>query len=491
MKVISSQFLKQAVIKSILSEYDIKSQELSKDELEYGNEIIEPPFNPFQLDKLREVSGLHDICIRTKCEDAIFSGKKIVSKKGVEIPEALEEFLNDFNFDEELESFLEDLETFGYAGLEILREGKDFKSINHISSLYLRMCRDKKRVVNKIGHTTTYFKVYDPTNNDFLNKNTGEFNKDITNDTIANEIIWFNSKSSESKVYGKPAYLSELDAIMTDNAIVEYQLSHFRTHGVPNYIITISGNLEESEDYTADDFENDLETEFKDVTNEPGTALVLTLPTTEDKPVEVNVHKIGEEKKEGSFLELSESIGDRIRRIHRVPRERLGDSEKTGIGSNRTEMLLKNYSKSTVGILQKRIANVINKTIIKYEYNTENHKVEYLPCNFEEEDNLIDRGIKLLQNGAMTLGEFINRFGESFELHMEETDEYYNLRFMNNQSLDSIVYGNDAMNADERLETIISSMEEDYPIEPANEPVEIDDDEDLLKQREKNNSYLG
>ena len=155
--------------------------------------------------------------------------------------------------------------------------------------------------------------------------------------------------------------------------------------------------------------------------------MVVVMPTKDEKPVSINVHKVGEEKKEGSFLELSESIGDRIRRIHRVPRERLGDSEKTGIGSNRTEMLLKNYSKSTGGIMQKRNANLINKTIVKYEFNTENHKVEYLPVNFEEEDNLIERGIKLLQNGAMTLGEFINRFGESFELHMEETDEYYNL----------------------------------------------------------------
>ena len=482
MKVITNQFLKQAVIKSVLNEYEIKSQELSKDDLQYGNEVIDPPFDPFRLDKLREVSGLHDICIRTKCEDAIFSGKKIISKEGVEIPQELENFIYDFNFDEETEAFLEDLETFGYAGLEILREGKDFKSINHISSLYLRMCKDKKRVVNKISNVTTYFKLYDPTNNDFLNKKTGNFNEDITPETMANEIIWFNTKSSESKVYGKPSYLSEVDAIMTDNAIVEYQLSHFRTHGVPNYIITISGNLEESDDYTADDFEADLEKEFKDVTNEPGTALVLTMPTTEDKPVEINVHKIGEEKKEGSFLELSESIGDRIRRIHRVPRERLGDSDSTGIASNRTEMFLNNYSKSTVGILQKRIANLVNKTIIKHEYTTENHKVEYLPCNFEEEDNLIERGIKLLQNGAMTLGEFINRFGESFELHMEETDEYYNARFMNNQSLDNILYGNDAMNTDERLETIISSMEEDYPIEPSlEEPIDEDEDEDLLR----------
>ena len=474
MKVVTNQFLRQAVIKSVLKEYDIKSQELSKDEMQYGNEIIQPPYDPFKLNNLREVSGLHDICITTKCEDAMFAGKKIISKTGSKIPPNLQDFINDFNFDEQAEPFLEDLETFGFAGLELIRDGKDFKEVNHISSLYLRMCKDKKRVLNKVGTEETYFKVYDPNNNEFLNKDTGEFNNNITVDNIANEILWFNTNSAESKVYGKPKYLSEVDAILTDNAIVLYQSNHFRSNGIPNYIITISGNVKESEDYGVDEFEEDLEQEFKDVTNEPGTALVLFMPSDDDSPLDINVHKIGEEKKEGSFLELSESIADRIRRIHRVPRERLGDSESSGIASNRTEMLLKNYSKSTVGTLQKRVANLINKTIIKYEFNTTSHTIEYLPINFEEEDNLIDRGIKLLQNGAMTLGEFINRFGESFDLHMDETDEYYNLRFMNNQNLDTLVYGNDAMNLDERLETIISSMESDYPPEP------IEEEEDLL-----------
>lgn len=46
-------------------------------------------------------------------------------------------------------------------------------------------------------------------------------------------------------------------------------------------------------------------------------------------------------RKRRQFLELSGSVADRIRRIHRVPRERLGDSESTGIASNRTETLLK------------------------------------------------------------------------------------------------------------------------------------------------------
>lgn len=462
-KIVTSQHLRETVIKSVLNEYEIKSKELSPEDLKYGNEVIEPPYNPFQLQKLREISGLHDICITTKCEDAIYSGKKIISKEGSEIPSTLEEFLDDFLTDEECESFLEDLETYAYAGLEIIRDGPFFKGINHIPSLYLRMCKDKKRVVQKISTKTVYFKVYDPNEKSQLNSITGHWNDNINPDTVANELIWFNTKSEESKVYGKPKYLSEIDAILTDNAIVEYQHSHFRTNGVPNYIITVTGSIEESDEYTMDDWEKDLEDEFKEITNEPGTALCLVIPS-EENGVNIQVHKIGEEKKEGSFLELSESVADRIYRIHKVPRERLGEGKSTGIASNRTEMLLKNYSKSTVGNLQKKMASYINNTIIKFEFETTDHTIQYLPANFDEEDALLERGIKLLQNGAMKLGEFINRFGEQFELHMDEDDEYYNVRFMNNQALDTLIYGNDPMNLDEKLENMINSLEEEMNV---------------------------
>lgn len=460
MLVVKSNTLKDAVIKSVLNEYDVKSQEMSKDELTYGTEIIEPVYDPFLLEKLREMSGTHDSCISVKAEDAIFSGKKFVSESN-DIPEQIHNLLDDFDFDEELESFLEDYETFGYAGLEFLRDDQmNFVGINHISSLYLRMCRDKERVVQKIGAKETYFKLYNPMNNKFLNKDSGLWDYDITSETLANDMVWFNKKSSESKVYGKPRYLSELSAIITDEAIIEYQKGYFKSHGVPNYIITITGNLEsEDENYTADDFEADLENEFKDISNEPGTALCVVIPSDENN-VNVNVHKIGEERKEGSFLDLSKKVTDRIYRVHRVPKERLGDSDASGIASNRTEALLKNYSKSTVAIIQRRIANLVNKVILKSELESD-VKIEFLPANFEGEDTQLDRLIKLLQNGALTLGEFINRLPEKYLLEMSEDSEYFAARFMNNQSLDTILFGDVPMDAEGKLETLINDLEED------------------------------
>ena len=65
----------------------------------------------------------------------------------------------------------------------------------------------------------------------------------------------------------------------------------------------------------------------------------------------------------------------------------------------------------------------------------------------------------------MTLGEFVNRFGEPFGLHMEETDEYYNSRFMNNQSLDNILYGDDPIDAEGKLENLINDLDDDMNME--------------------------
>lgn len=462
MKFVTNKFLRDAVIKSVLSEYDIKSQEMSKDEITYGTEVIDPTYDPFQLDKLRDISGLHDKCINVKSEDAVFSGKKLITEEGTELPSDLECLIDDFDFDEELEAFVEDLETFGFAGLELLRDDMgDLKGINRISSLYLRMCRDKERVVQKIDEKENYFKLYNPKDQRRLNRESGLWDTDITTESLSNDIIWFNTKSNESKVYGKPQYLSELDAILTDNAIIEYQQGHFKSNGIPNYIITVTGSIDDDidDEYTMDDWEADLEKEFKGVTNEPGTALVIAIPSQENG-VNVNVTKIGDEKKEGSFLELSNSVSERIYRVHGVPKERLGDASSEGLASNRTTSLLKNYSKSTVSVIQKRISNLVNKTIIRKEFQITNISVNFLPANFEEEDKLLDRGIKLLQNGAMSLGEFINRFGDHYELSMSEDDEYYNCRFMNNQSLDKVIYGDSAATDSEaKLDDVINNLD--------------------------------
>lgn len=458
-KLVTSNFLKDAVIKSVLEEYDVKSQQLSEDELTFGTEVIDPPYDPFMLDKLREISGLHDICIRVKCEDTIFSGKNLIFDG--DLPFEITEFFEDFSFDEEVEAFLEDLITFGFAGLEILRDNNgEIQAVNRISSLYLRMCRDKERVLQKIGANVNYFKLYRPDDERRLNRETGLFDEDITADNMANELIWFNTNSHESKVYGKPDYLSEIDAILTDNAIIGYQQGHFKAHGVPNYIITVTGSVEEDENQTMEEWEQELEQEFKNISNEPGTALCMVIPSDEDN-VKVNVHKIADEKKEGSFLELSDSVGDRIRRIHRVPSERLGDSDSAGIASNRTETLLKNYCNSTIANLQKRVANLINKTILANEFQIEGVKLEFRGANFEDEDNVLERGIKLLQNGAITLGEFINRFGEPYELEMSPDDEYYSCRFMNNQALKTIVYGDSDLDAEGKLNSMINSLHDE------------------------------
>ncbi|MDO5821393.1 MAG: phage capsid protein, partial [Methanobrevibacter sp.] len=66
-----------------------------------------------------------------------------------------------------------------------------------------------------------------------------------------------------------------------------------------------------------------------------------------------------------------------------------------------------------------------------------------------------------LQNGALTLGEFINRLPEKYLLEMDEDDEFFNARFMNNQSLSTVVFGDVPMDAEGKLENLINELDED------------------------------
>lgn len=44
---------------------------------------------------------------------------------------------------------------------------------------------------------------------------------------------------------------------------------------------------------------------------------------------------------------------------------------------------------------------------------------------------------------------------------MSEEDEYYNIRFMNNQSLDTLIYGDTPIDAEGKLNTMINNLSED------------------------------
>ena len=84
-----------------------------------------------------------------------------------------------------------------------------------------------------------------------------------------------------------------------------------------------------------------------------------------------------------------------------------------------------------------------------------------MEANFEAEDVQLDRGIKLLQNGALTLGEFITNFGEPYNISMDKDDELYNARFMNNQSLDVVLNGDTPVDSEGKLNSMINDLQED------------------------------
>lgn len=432
----------QSILKAVQDEYDTQSKSISPDDTKFTAEIIEPYYDPFTLMSLRDISDVHDSCIQAKAEDITLSGHTLDYE--TELPTEIANFFEDYSFDENMKTFMEDLKTFGFACLELLKDSKDnYRAIKHLSSLYVRPCSNKEMIVQKIGTDEVFFKLYKKNDNRKIDLKNGKFEdkyhmKNIPKELVANEVLWFKTYNPYSDWYGRPDYISAVDSIFTDGYITKYHQGYFKAKGVPNYIITVTGNLD-TEDDNGESFEESMEQEFKDITNEPGTAMVFVLPS-QDNNISVNVNKIGDEKKEGSFLELEENTQKRILSKHKVPAERIGLGTSDGMASNRTQWLFKIYSRTTISNEQKSLANLITTKFLKGFLDTPLVKFLYNQANFDDDNALLEAGIKKLQNGGLTLGEFINKYCAEDGVTMDETDPYYDVRLINNQSLDSVIF---------------------------------------------------
>ena len=80
--------------------------------------------------------------------------------------------------------------------------------------------------------------------------------------------------------------------------------------------------------------------------------------------------------------------------------------------------------------------------------------------NLNEEVNLFGWVSKVRNLGGLLFIDLRDRSG-IIQLVVRPDNEYYNARFMNNQSLDTVIYGNDPMNLDEKLENMIAGLEEE------------------------------
>lgn len=433
----------------ILKEKDtyIKSNTLEAD-IDKIEETITPPYDITALKQLRYSSIHHRKCIKAKAIDTACSGWSLNPTQDNDNPEedesfkTLYELFNDYDFEDAFFRALEDYITFGYAAVEIL-ENKlgEVRGFKHIRANTIRMCKGGEKAVQKYNNQKVYFKVLGTNKNEDLHFKTGKWYPSLEQDIRATRILWFNSSNPDSDYYGEPEYLPSLYTILSDEKLREYNKNGLESNGVPNYIITITGNFNEGDinpETNLSEFEEAFEESFKNLQNKPGEAIVFTIPSEDSQNnIKINIERVSDEIKDSSFEKFRESNMYEILEAHEVPPQRLGINPVGQLGGNISKEINEQYNQKTIGPLQRLLEHKINKLVIKDLMGIESFELSYR--GVDNRDILLEMEIalKLLLNGAMTPAEFRNTFGDYFNLEIIEDEPALEEFYINNNPITS------------------------------------------------------
>lgn len=284
--------MNKVIVKKIASESGIvrESRQIKEDPFRsmYGNDVIEPPYDPELLIRLPESSDILQQCIeayKTNIAgfgvsfkyDVDYDKEKSEEKKN-ELEKQWTAYSNFFkycNFDEAFEEIMkkaiDDKEKIGWGGLEVIPDGLNKPAgFEHIAAHTFRICKaDNKLVETEVtiidengkevtlkrrkrfrkfvqiqGTKKAYFKEFgDPRK---LNFETGEYGEDIPEDKQATAIIFFNIYCPYSE-YGLPRYMGQLINVQGNRKAEELNYRYFEEgRHIPLAIVVENGQLTEA-----------------------------------------------------------------------------------------------------------------------------------------------------------------------------------------------------------------------------------------------------
>ena len=188
----------------------------------------------------------------------------------------------------------------------------------------------------------------------------------------------------------------------TDLSAMMANYFFFENDAQPAVQYILEPNLSDEEKESARKF---IEDQFKGVKNRNRSGIL-------DGVKEVKTFNISQ--KDMEFLQGRRFTTEKICAAYGVPKFMLGYTDTVN-NNNGTELKAKFYE-STIQPLEEMMAEVMNEFLERIGL-AERIKFEFMPQTFIEQQSLEDRGLKLYQNGAMTLRQLKNM------LNMEVTPE--------------------------------------------------------------------
>lgn len=332
-----------------------------------------PPYNPYELIELLEVSTYHYKCIKQKALDvagdfSVVETEEEKDSKGSEkdkkkkkVNEANRDKIIDFttncnnilSFNQIVKALAMDFETIGWFVLEVIRNRKgEITGLNHIPAHTCRFLLDGTGIMHKRDNRERVFKFFGDTEAR-IDPNTGD---------LCNEVIYRFDYTPKADFYGIPDYIPAVGSMLANLEIRDYNIKFFENGAVPQYAVILEGG--EMDDETEDVIKAHFRDNIKGSSNAHKT-LVISSP----EGGKVNFEPLAVDVKDGHFRLYRMDNRDEIIHAHGVPPYRIGIAETGALGGNVAEEMTAIYKNSIVKPRQSMMEDVFKKIFADKGFN--------------------------------------------------------------------------------------------------------------------------
>jgi capsid portal protein len=330
--------------------------------------LVEPPFPLAQLVYLAETHPVHSAALEQKTVDICGGGWEWEAKD----PDVTDDVQRDevstwfdqlspdeVDMKEVIYSTWLDVETTGWGLMELVRDpGGILRKCYpvpahtvraHKNGFSLCQIRDSRKVwFRRWGAPDLNGKRVE------VDSKTGSI---TTVKTPASDLFVVRKPARRSTWYGIPGYISSVGWITLALAARDDNLYFFANRREPRWAIVLTNLAEDP------DLENDLRRAFTVDLRQPHRNILVPITG----PGKVDFQKLSDNRQEGSFDRLSERADKAIMISHRVPAERLANSQVGPLGGNATFEASKVYKEGVVGPSQELLQNRLNR-LLDIEY---------------------------------------------------------------------------------------------------------------------------
>ena len=345
------------------------SQQLPEDSFagHHVTGVQNPPYSLEQLVYLAETHPVHSAALEQKTSDVIGKGWQWQGREGNEGSDDEREALSDW-FDElapddqdvreVLYSAWLDVETTGWGLTEVSRDPSGVvRKLYPVPSHTVRAHKDGFRLVQIRQEKKVWFRRWgaplgsdgEPVEVDAKTGSTRAVRQP------ANELLVIKRPSRRSTWYGIPGYVSAIGWITLSLAARDDNLYMFSNKREPRWAIILS-NLAD----TDGTLQPELERAFKVDMQQPHRNLMIPISGNG----KIDFQRLSVDRMDGNFDKLSDRADRAIMVAHRVPGERLANSQVGPLGGNATFEASRIYKEGVVApgqeVLQARLNRFID-----------------------------------------------------------------------------------------------------------------------------------